>query len=192
MALIVCPYCGMSVSSTAPMCIHCGGKLKEFPPVPKDYTKLSFTEKEALSLEFERRYPQYAFLKLQKSNKKLETAYIVSIILFLIFTVLSLIFIYYGFHTLLSDKSVKEDILKTIFTNSNVVLGIVGYAFSILTLVFFVIFAIRCRRNRRKYLLHYKIFVKWLLTRKQIICRPEFPSRQQLIYDTFDIKDYKL
>ena len=192
MALITCPHCGKSVSSTALTCIHCGGKLKEAPPAPKEYTELSFTEKQALSLEFERRYPQYAFLKLQKSNKKLETAYTVTIVLFLIFMVLSLIFIAYGFHTLLSDKSVKEDILKTIFTNPNVVLGIVSYALGILVLVFLIIFAIRCRRDRKKYLLHYKIFVKWLLIRKQIICRPEFPSRQQLIYDSFDIKDYKV
>lgn len=192
MALITCPHCGKSVSDTALMCIHCGGRLKETPPVPKEYKDLSYAEKETLSLEFERKYPKYAFLKLQKSNKRLETAFIVCIILYLVFSVLSAVLMCFGFDVLLNDTSKNQDILQAIFTNSNLVLGFVSFGISILVLVFLFIFAIRCRKERKKYLLHYKIFVKWLLTRKQIICRPEFPSRQQLIFDGFDIENYRL
>ena len=192
MALIQCPHCGERVSDTALKCIHCGGILKETPPVPKEYKDLSYAEKEALSLEFERKYPQYAFLKLQKSNKKLETAYIVCILLFLAFSVLSTVLMCFGFDVLLNDTSKNRDILQAIFTNINLVLSIVFLVVGDLILVFFFIFFIRCRKERKKYLLHYKIFVKWLLTRKQILCRPEFPSRQQLIFDGFDIENYRL
>ena len=155
MAMIQCPHCGESVSDSALKCIHCGGILKEAPPPPKEYKELSYTEKEALSLEFEQNYPEYAFLKLQKRNKTLEIARIVCIVLFFVFWLLGDLFTVLGF----------------VFSEAYETIGLVIYFVSFWSLVLYIVFIIVCRKERKNYLLKYKIFVKWLLTSKQIICR---------------------
>lgn len=176
MALITCPHCGESVSDTALKCIHCGGILKDAPPPPKEYRELSDAEKESLSSEFEHTYPEYAFLKLQKRNKMFEIARTVCIILFLVFWLLGDLFTVFGF--------VSAEAYETV--------GIVIYFVSGWSLILYIVFIIACRKERKKYLINYKIFVKWLLTNKQIICRPAFSSRKQAFFDSLDVDDYTL
>ena len=176
MALIQCPHCGERVSDTALKCIHCGGILKDAPPPPKEYRELSDAEKEALSSEFERNYPEYAFLKLQKRNKMLETARTVSIILFLVFWLLGDLFTVFGF----------------VFAEAYETVGIVIYFISFWSLVLCIVLVIVCRSERKNYFLNYKIFVKWLLKSKQIKLRPTFSSRKQAIFDGLDVDNYTL
>ena len=192
MALITCPHCGKQVSDTATKCIHCGGKLKEAPLEPKEYTELSFTEKEALDSEFERRYPEYAYLKFQKRNKMLTTAFLVFLIMYLLFMTLGIILFVNGMNTIQNDKTHSPDILKTIFTNPNIILGLVAVTVGIIALFSYIAITVLFYRNRKNYLLNYKIFVKWLLTKKKIVYHPEFSRRQQSIYNQFNVENYKL
>ena len=56
MALIICPNCGKSVSSTAETCIHCGYKLDK--PDVRNYKSLNSSETVALQNEFNTLNPE--------------------------------------------------------------------------------------------------------------------------------------